>query len=47
VTSRRFVLEPLLELDPDLTLPDRRPLSDFVEELGEGQRVERVGTLER
>ena len=46
VTSRRFVLEPLLELDPDLTLPDRRPLSDFVEGLGEGQRVERVGTLE-
>ena len=47
VTSRRFVLEPLLELDPDLALPDGRPLGGFVEALGEGQRVERVGTLER
>ena len=29
VTARRFVLEPLLELDPDLELPDGRPLRDF------------------
>ena len=28
VTSRRFVLEPLLELDPDLTLPDGTRLAD-------------------
>lgn len=28
VTSRRFVLEPLLELDPGLALPDGRRLSD-------------------
>ena len=27
VTSRRFVLEPLLELDPDLALPDGTPLA--------------------
>ena len=47
VISRRFVLEPLLELDPDLTLPDDRPLSEFLDALGPGQRVERVGTLER
>jgi 2-amino-4-hydroxy-6-hydroxymethyldihydropteridine diphosphokinase len=47
VASRRFVLEPLLELDPDLALPDGRPLRDFVEGLGPGQRVERVGRLER
>jgi 2-amino-4-hydroxy-6-hydroxymethyldihydropteridine diphosphokinase len=47
VTSRRFVLEPLLELDPGLALPDGRPLGGFLAELGEGQRVERVGTLER
>lgn len=47
VTSRRFVLEPLLELDPDLTLPDGRPLAGFVETLGAGQRVERVGPLRR
>ena len=47
VTSRRFVLEPLLELDPNLTLPDERPLAEFLDALGPGQRVERVGTLER
>jgi 2-amino-4-hydroxy-6-hydroxymethyldihydropteridine diphosphokinase len=47
VTSRRFVLEPLLELDPALALPDGRPLSGFLATLGEGQRVERVGALER
>jgi 2-amino-4-hydroxy-6-hydroxymethyldihydropteridine diphosphokinase len=29
VTARRFVLEPLLELDPALALPDGRPLRDF------------------
>ena len=28
VTSRRFVLAPLLELDPDLTLPDGTRLAD-------------------
>ena len=28
VTSRRFVLEPLLELDPDLALPDGTRLAD-------------------
>jgi 2-amino-4-hydroxy-6-hydroxymethyldihydropteridine diphosphokinase len=47
VTSRRFVLEPLLELDPDLELPDGTRLSDRVEALGSDQRVERVGKLER
>ena len=30
VTSRRFVLEPLLELDPGLTLPDGTRLADCV-----------------
>jgi 2-amino-4-hydroxy-6-hydroxymethyldihydropteridine diphosphokinase len=38
VTSRRFVLAPLLELDPDL------PYRDALARL-EGQRVERVGVL--
>ena len=47
VTSRRFVLEPLLELDPELALPDGRALAEFVEALGEGQGVERVGKLGR
>jgi 2-amino-4-hydroxy-6-hydroxymethyldihydropteridine diphosphokinase len=38
VTSRRFVLEPLLELDPDLRLPDGRELRAFREAVAE-QRV--------
>jgi 2-amino-4-hydroxy-6-hydroxymethyldihydropteridine diphosphokinase len=45
VTSRRFVLEPLLELDPELRLPDGTPLTEALAALGPGQRVERVGTL--
>ena len=40
VTSRRFVLEPLLELDPDLTLPDGTRLADALPPLMD-QRVER------
>jgi 2-amino-4-hydroxy-6-hydroxymethyldihydropteridine diphosphokinase len=47
VTSRRFVLEPLLELDPGLALPDGRRLDSFLEGLGPGQRVERAGRLKR
>ncbi len=39
VTSRRFVLVPLLELDPELTLPDGTRLSDALAVLPEGQRV--------
>ena len=45
VTSRRFVLAPLLELDPDLALPDGTRLADAVAELGPGQRVNRTGSL--
>jgi len=45
VTSRRFVLEPLLELDPELTLPDGTRLAAGLALLGEAQRVERVGSL--
>jgi 2-amino-4-hydroxy-6-hydroxymethyldihydropteridine diphosphokinase len=45
VTSRRFVLTPLLELDPDLALPDGTRLRDELESLGPGQRTERVGSL--
>ncbi len=47
VASRRFVLDPLLELDPDLALPDGRPLAAFLEGLGTDQRAERVGSLGR
>ena len=40
VTSRRFVLEPLLELDPQLALPDGTLLADVLPRLMD-QRVER------
>lgn len=40
VTSRRFVLEPLLELDPDLALPDGTRLAGRLPSLMD-QRVER------
>ena len=42
VMGRRFVLEPLLELDPDLTLPDGRRLADALAAV-QDQRVERMG----
>ena len=45
VTSRRFVLAPLLELDPELALPDGTRLADALAALGPGQRAERVGSL--
>lgn len=43
VTSRRFVLEPLLELDPELALPSGRRLAPIAAGLGGGQRVRRRG----
>ncbi len=43
VSSRRFVLVPLLELDPDLTLPDGASLADRLAALGSGQAVRAVG----
>jgi 2-amino-4-hydroxy-6-hydroxymethyldihydropteridine diphosphokinase len=39
VTSRRFVLAPLLELDPELRLPDGTELRRAMKSLGESQRV--------
>jgi 2-amino-4-hydroxy-6-hydroxymethyldihydropteridine diphosphokinase len=42
VTSRRFVLAPLLELDPDLTLPDGTRLADALAALGPGQLARRI-----
>ena len=47
VRGRRFVLLPLLELDPDLTLPDGTRLADALESLPPGQRVEQAGRLGR
>ena len=46
VRNRRFVLAPLLELDPDLTLPDGTVLADALAALPDDeQRAERRGPL--
>jgi 2-amino-4-hydroxy-6-hydroxymethyldihydropteridine diphosphokinase len=42
VTSRRFVLAPLLELEPELALPDGTRLAQALTSLGGGQRVQRL-----
>jgi 2-amino-4-hydroxy-6-hydroxymethyldihydropteridine diphosphokinase len=42
VSSRRFVLVPLLELDPELTLPTGERLSERLLALPDGQAVRRV-----
>jgi 2-amino-4-hydroxy-6-hydroxymethyldihydropteridine diphosphokinase len=44
VTARRFVLEPLLELDPDLALPDGSALASFAPSVS-GQPVDRLSTF--
>ena len=44
VTSRRFVLEPLLELDPELALPDGTRLAAKLDEVRD-QPVRRAGAL--
>jgi len=46
VTSRRFVLVPLLELNAELTLPDGTRLADALAGLGPGQQVVRVVALD-
>jgi 2-amino-4-hydroxy-6-hydroxymethyldihydropteridine diphosphokinase len=43
VGSRRFVILPLLELDPALAVPGVGRLADALAALGEGQRVTRAG----
>ncbi len=45
VSSRRFVLVPLLELDPGLALPDGTALGVALEALGPGQEVRLLGPL--
>lgn len=45
LAGRRFVLLPLLDLDPALRLPDGRPLADLLARV-EGQRVERFAPFE-
>ena len=42
VTSRRFVLVPLLELDPDLAVPGYGPACDALDAI-DGQEVRRAG----
>ena len=43
VSSRRFVLVPLLELDPSLALPSGETLKDLERALGPGQEVSLAG----
>jgi 2-amino-4-hydroxy-6-hydroxymethyldihydropteridine diphosphokinase len=43
VTTRRFVLVPLLELDPELALPDGAMLRDALAALGPGQGMRLAG----
>jgi 2-amino-4-hydroxy-6-hydroxymethyldihydropteridine diphosphokinase len=43
VASRRFVLVPLLELDPSLALPDGERLADALAALPDGQAVRLAG----
>jgi hypothetical protein len=38
---------PLLELDPELALPNGTRLERELKSLDDGERVDRVGTLER
>jgi 2-amino-4-hydroxy-6-hydroxymethyldihydropteridine diphosphokinase len=48
VSARRFVIVPLLELDPDLALPGGERLDALLAALGPGQAVRRAGPpLER
>jgi 2-amino-4-hydroxy-6-hydroxymethyldihydropteridine diphosphokinase len=43
VTSRRFVMVPLLDVTPDATLPDGSLVADAIAALGPGQAVRRSG----
>ena len=43
VLTRRFVLVPLLELDPDLEIPGDDRAADALERLGPGQEVRKAG----
>ncbi len=43
IHERRFVLVPLLELDPELTLPDGTALAALLQRLPQGQAVRRAG----
>jgi 2-amino-4-hydroxy-6-hydroxymethyldihydropteridine diphosphokinase len=43
--ERRFVIEPLLEIDPEAKLPDGTPLSSLLDRFGDDQVTWRTGEL--
>jgi 2-amino-4-hydroxy-6-hydroxymethyldihydropteridine diphosphokinase len=43
--ERRFVMEPLLEVDPEVRLPDGTPVQNLLEGFGDSQVVWRSGEL--
>ena len=45
LTERRFVLRPMLEVDPDVSLPDGTPLREVLDGIGDGQAVWMEGGL--
>ncbi len=45
LTERRFVLEPLLEVEPDVRLPGGIPVRKVLDELEDNQAVWRAGDL--
>lgn len=45
LSRRKFVLEPMLEIDPDVHLPDGKPARRLLEDLGDDQVVWRSGDL--
>lgn len=45
LAERRFVLEPLLEVDRDVRHPDGTPVTRLLEDLGDGQAAWRAGEL--
>lgn len=45
MTQRRFVLEPLLEIAPDLVLPDGESVEERLKPLAGSQRVAKEGEL--
>lgn len=45
MTKRAFVLIPLLEIEPSLTLPDGKPLKKFLDLLEVGSKVKKVGNF--
>ncbi|MBN1289402.1 MAG: 2-amino-4-hydroxy-6-hydroxymethyldihydropteridine diphosphokinase [Actinobacteria bacterium] len=47
LTHRRFVLEPLLEIEPEISLPDKTPLKEYLGMIADKQDVWRAGGIRR